>query len=315
MPERCAICDTVIPAASPAMGRQPCPICGNITPRIFDESMTGGVELGGEVIWNLRAGHTDREVTGNDAYRAAREWASQRTREDLLRHPACAQFRSVIEHAPLLSGECPLLWRGRGVDHVPQSAMEMGPPPQSANHGEGRYNKAGESVLYLTDSEDGVHRELSGTPYVQAYHLPLSTIRIADFRVWPADSFVTAVFSIAEECKVEGRGLDTYVFSQTIAEVVAERFDGMLIPGVRGMPGAHYSNVVVFRPHPHWPNWIEPGTCPYLLGSGLPHEHIAVSAYFIWEKDGQLHGRDVAHWYLAIADLNRKRVGSHANRR
>lgn len=45
----------------------------------------------------------------------------------------------------------------------------------------------------------------------------------------------------------------------------------------------------------------------------LLHEHIAAAAYSIWEKDGMLHGRDVAQWYLAIAELSRRRVRRHAN--
>lgn len=38
---------------------------------------------------------------------------------------------------------------------------------------------------------------------------------------------------------------------------------------------------------------------------GLSHEDISVAAYFIWMKEGCPHGRDVAHWFLAIEELRR----------
>ncbi len=37
----------------------------------------------------------------------------------------------------------------------------------------------------------------------------------------------------------------------------------------------------------------------------LRHEHIAFAAYLIWEKEGRPHGRDVAHWLMAVDELRR----------
>ncbi len=45
----------------------------------------------------------------------------------------------------------------------------------------------------------------------------------------------------------------------------------------------------------------------------LPHEHIAVAAYFIWEKDGHIDGRDKGHWNMAIEDLKRSAAGRPNN--
>jgi hypothetical protein len=41
----------------------------------------------------------------------------------------------------------------------------------------------------------------------------------------------------------------------------------------------------------------------------LDHEHIAIAAYFIWEKEGRLHGRDKQHWGMGIEQLKRARAG------
>ena len=35
----------------------------------------------------------------------------------------------------------------------------------------------------------------------------------------------------------------------------------------------------------------------------FPHEHVAVAAYFIWEKEGRPDGRAPKHWEMAIEDL------------
>jgi hypothetical protein len=41
----------------------------------------------------------------------------------------------------------------------------------------------------------------------------------------------------------------------------------------------------------------------------LPHEEIAVAAYFIWEREGRPHGRDQEHWHRAVVEL-RLRTGA-----
>jgi hypothetical protein len=78
------------------------------------------------------------------------------------------------------------------------------------------------------------------------------------------------VFSIAEDCSVQGRGPDSYIFSQTVAEIVREAgFDGMVIPGTRGASGERYSNVVIFDPlqDERWRSWVKDGEQPYVLNS------------------------------------------------
>ena len=104
---------------------------------------------------------------------------------------------------------------------------------------------------------------MKGVPYIQHYRLPVDKLHIADLTKIPSDHFVCQVFSKAEECNVVGRGPPGYNFSQIIAELVNANFDGMRVPGVHGVPGEWYTNIVIFRPFPDWPNWLEPGFTPY----------------------------------------------------
>lgn len=41
----------------------------------------------------------------------------------------------------------------------------------------------------------------------------------------------------------------------------------------------------------------------------FPEKHVAVAAYFIWEKDGRQDGKDKKHWEMAIEDLRRGAAG------
>jgi len=221
-------------------------------------------------IWTLTYGHTGREVRGDAGYSLAVEWAKLQTCAELLNHPACEEFCSLVPSAPRLPDTALVFFRGRGVTSVPPRVDQMGPPPLNRVPAAGRYNRPGKRVLYLSDSEEGVLRELSawlveGVPYVQRYRLPLDKLNIADFAVIPDDHFVTAAFSKAEECYVDGRGPSNYIFSQLLAELVMAQFDGMRIPGVRGKPGSWYSNVVIFQPYPNWHDWLEQGSTPYRL--------------------------------------------------
>jgi hypothetical protein len=51
------------------------------------------------------------------------------------------------------------------------------------------------------------------------------------------------------------------------------------------------------------------GYCPH----GLPEWHIAVAAYYIWDKEGRPDGRDRDHWELAIKQLLLARSRSPAS--
>lgn len=98
----------------------------------------------------------------------------------------------------------------------------------------------------------------------------------------PAGSLCYRLVRIVETLNIKRRGSDSYVFSELVAEVIAENFAGMRMPGVGGSPGAHDNNVVIFNRHPEWTNWLEPGALPYRLtspdGQHTSVDHVAVAA-------------------------------------
>jgi hypothetical protein len=51
----------------------------------------------------------------------------------------------------------------------------------------------------------------------------------------------------------------------TVAAIVAEHFDGMVVPGVRGDRHQTYANVVLFRPLDRWRDWAARDTVPRML--------------------------------------------------
>lgn len=309
MSVECGSCKKQLSEVFAAVPRTPCPACGSTT-RVFSESLVSGVKVSVSVVASQRYGHTGREVLGAEAEQRVIDWAALTERDAIMTHPVVDDVRALLVSAPCLAGDKLVLFRGSGIGETeqrPPSVERMGPLPLSRIPREGRYHREGERLLYLADSEDGVRQEMEawhtkGTPFIIRVEVPLTSLRIADFSNWPTDHLITAVFARAEMCNVDGRGPMNYALSQVIGQLVAEQFDGMRIPGVRGRPGGHYKNVVLFRQLEDWPNWTNPASPPYRLFSPA-HEHIAVAAYYLWEKDGKVHGRDRLHWFRAISEL------------
>jgi hypothetical protein len=133
----------------------------------------------------------------------------------------------------------------------------MGPPPASVARAN-RYNKAHESVLYLSESRSAIANEPiadSGTLWVQRFVLPADQLVIADFGSLRADDFASKAFWFAELAGNDDVAVQL-CFSQLIASLVAQRFDGMRVPGVRGDHDTRYSNIVVFRAEACWKQWL-----------------------------------------------------------
>jgi hypothetical protein len=288
-------------------------MCGKKN-RTISQSLQDGFNISDTAIYEQEFGHTGRVVRGTEAKIRADEWASLTDRDKMLMHQVAEDLRDLLDSVRCLSVDSIPLFRGRCIRDgkpEPPSVQRMGPPPLNLPLREGRYNRHGEQVLYLADSLEGVRREMEcpneGTLWVIRFCVPIASLHIADFSSWwPSDHLITAVFSRAEMCKVPGRGPDNYVFSQTEGDLVSKRFDGMMVPGVRGAPGAHYRNVVLFHKFEGWQSWANPGEPPFLDSPTSPtlrHEDIAVAAYYLWGKDGRVHGRDQAHWFQAIEDL------------
>lgn len=221
-------------------------------------------------IWEATVGNTGRTVTGNEGHALAAEWAKLGDPCKIRTHAGYDEFRSLGQYAPCLNGSPLSLFRGRRFKDCVPTSQQMGPPGENAHTGGGRYDRPGHPVLYLCNSEEGVRREMgtvdaTDTVYVQRFKIPLEVLRIADFRSIPPDHFVSAVFERAEACKVRSDGPKSYAFSQTVAEVVSDHFDGMMVPGVQGDGLCRYCNVVVFKPHPGWIEWLDCGSDPYPL--------------------------------------------------
>lgn len=235
----------------------------------YFDSLEENLQLADINIWEQKFMHTGRKVCGTESYLLAKEWADLVNRDDMIKHPAAKEFRAFIPK--ILCVDSPLeCFRFRPIKGEPPSSDEMGPPPIVKETKGGRYNRPNEHVLYLSDSENGIIREsiaqdLQDLLYIQQYSLPTDILRIADLTKTPSDHFLCQVFTIAEECMVKGRGIANYNFSQIVAELVNTNFHGMRVPGVHGVPGKQYSNIVIFCPFPDWYNWLKPGSDPYCL--------------------------------------------------
>jgi hypothetical protein len=116
----------------------------------------------------------------------------------------------------------------------------------------------------LCDSVDGVLREIENdgqATWIQEFAVNQAYLRVVDTRLSADLAFTNQVFWFAESCDSHvANGKPT--FSQLIAQLVSELFDGMLVRGVRGTPGAHYSNIVVFRPLDAWRKLLVSGSSP-----------------------------------------------------
>jgi hypothetical protein len=210
---------------------------------------------------SVTSGHTGRTVTCDEEYGQVRVWAGL-PRDEIPLHPLADRLRSAITGARCVQGEELVCYRGRSLERGSRPNIEqLGPPPEGQPCPENRYNRENESVLYLCSCEAAIPREVTAEPdnelYCLVYRLPLQDLRVADSTDAALDPLLSAVFEIAETFNVEGRGPATYSFSQFVAQVVAGVFDGMMVPGVRGDPSFRYSNIVVFRPHPRWREWVD----------------------------------------------------------
>ena len=219
----------------------------------------------------LKDGATGRETTFSEEEKIILEWLST-TGPDFHSHEVAETFKQYLESASPVCGDNLLAFRGRILDPSLKSCgpLVLGPPPPSYA-GLGRYNHRDKPALYLSDSTCGVFRELNPSPgddnqiVAQEYLLSLETLKIADFLSHGLPDFINILFSNIERGEYRGMGVDQNLHKHGafIADLVKDQgFDGMRVPGVRGEPGQHYSNIVMFDPEPRWRNWLSPGVLP-----------------------------------------------------
>jgi hypothetical protein len=214
---------------------------------------------------------TGRFITAGSDYAFVREWAELRDTDLQQRHGARERFVGCLAEPDKLrlSAASLLCFRGRrfAAGYAP-SSEQMGPPPLSVAR-ENRYNKPHESVLYLCESESAIVEEpIAGTGplWIQRFVLPIDRLVMADFSSLRADDFISKALWFAELAGNNDVAVQL-CFSQLIASLVAQHFDGMRVPGVRGNKDSRYSNVVVFRAESRWRHWLEVDSPPYAMGS------------------------------------------------
>ena len=282
---RCGKCNVLLnePSDIPPDERKPCPECGS-TARAFEVLAQCKVGIHATAGHALTRGATGRrtEYMIPEQQRQGdlvHDWVKCKSTHKLLKHPSARLFRELILNNPVVEDEVLMLFRGCSYDE------EMGPtvkpthfgPPPSGKTKAGRYNVAGEPVLYLSSSEKGVLWEINpteesaGNLFCQRFCLPTHGLKIADFSLDSIDNFVHIVFDYAENGTRTGQiDKSDYVFSQVVARLVrASGFNGMVVPGVRAVSSEHrYTNVVIFCPG-NWVQWIDYQSSPKCI------DHIA----------------------------------------
>lgn len=185
----------------------------------------------------------------------------------------CGRVRVALQACRILSGSPLTGFRGRCppfARNVPASE-EMGPPPGHVAPAS-RYNEAGKPALYLCATRAAVALELGASEdvWVQEFRIPVAELRIADLGSPESDldQLLAAVMWIAELAGADGH--PSQKFSRLIASMVAEHFDGMLVPGVRGNESTLYRNLVILCPGEAWRNWLLQDAPTPLQERGLP---------------------------------------------
>lgn len=211
---------------------------------------------------------TNRNVTCCENYGIISAWSKLKTVDELIKHPTYRKIINEFDQLRHLKGSNIDLYRGRPKSQVCNPCpLNMGPPLPSPDLPEGRYNVAGESVLYLADSEYGVKRELANKAskiLIQKFTIPLSILKIADLTVYEPRSIINAVMW---HCELSNNdGYPSFIFSQTIARILKEKgLDGAKVFGVRGDFNKTYNNIFIFDPNPRWVSWVNSKMKPHIL--------------------------------------------------
>lgn len=204
---------------------------------------------------------TGREVAGNSGHALAEAWARCATLKEIENHPANGHFLEQLKDRPILSVSCLECFRIRkfGLCEHPTS-LDFGPPPPTIPAPPGRYGIRQCNVLYLSDSIDGGLREIARQAdmhrWYQKFVISTDDFKIVDFSKTAPYDFISQVFWFTELAAEVGGRPASFLFSQTIAELLAANFDGIVVPGVRGDKHLRYRNVVIFRPSDTWPKWL-----------------------------------------------------------
>lgn len=252
--------------------REPCPGCASTGSRAMGASFCESAGVRVQAIPTVRDGATGRETTFDENEESILDWLD--VPSPLFEKHEVA--RDFVEQLKGISSVCESdlpVYRGRYLDELPidYGPLDFGPPPETVAT-LGRYNHRGKPALYLSDSIEGVIRELNSKPSrqiaSQEYLLPLDDLKIADFSASGLPNFINILFCNIERGEYKGNGVDRILHEHGayIADIVKEDgFHGMRVPGVGGEPGQHYSNIVIFDPEPNWKDWVNTSILPIII--------------------------------------------------
>jgi len=233
----------------------PCPACGSSEVKQLRSILTGGATI--RATAQALYDRTGRVFEGDqpNTMLEYKTWSELATRDAILANPLTEKFLSSLADVPLAVSPIDCF---RAVVHIGVSSIALpsdcGPAPAD-KVGHGRYNRPNVPTLYLGETQDGVRAEVSGSPrWIQAYRVP-SGLRIGDFSTLRPSHPANHTFWYAECANRDDHDPGSYLFSQTIAELVQSRFpDGMRVPGTR-KHAAPYRNLVIFN-HADWAAWL-----------------------------------------------------------
>jgi hypothetical protein len=95
----------------------------------------------------------------------------------------------------------------------------------------------------------------------------VAPLLLLDARLLPETSFAAGVFWVVKQQR--DRTQEQPGLGVRVGELVSERFDGMIVPGVRGSaeerdsPEVRYANVVIFRSLDRWHDFVDQYETPW----------------------------------------------------
>lgn len=203
---------------------------------------------------SARIDGTGRTVNADQIFGQIDSWAR-------MPEPRCSEYVQRVQDAlqvcPAVNLDNIVGYRGRRFSGTTPSRYDFGPPPRNVAP-PNRYNSPESPALYLCTTREAVSRELSASAdvWVQQFDIPLAGIHVADLRSPEGreDQLLAAMMWFAELAGQDG--YPNQDFSRLVASLVAEKFDGMLVSGVRGDQSLIYCNLVIFEPGDIWHNWL-----------------------------------------------------------
>ena len=209
----------------------------------------------------LGATYTGRSIDVEGRYPAAKAWL-----ENYETSPVeSTELENELLHSLLPAAPSTFaspVFRGRLLGSPPGSCEEFG-PPQTDQAPRGRYNAPGVLALYLCSTKQGVIRELEPLQpgkklWIQQFRI-LPELRMADARELGIGSLAAAVFWLIESVRDRSKYAR---LGERVGQIVGARYDGLIVPGVRGEPNELYWNAAIFRPEDRWLRFIDRSAQP-----------------------------------------------------